>query len=81
MSADTKNQFSEIKKTLKPKSRPVGPRFEPCSPLSVTPRRKQLRPSPQSRPEVEHAAEHRHLLAEVEVDRAATPPERRRLLG
>jgi hypothetical protein len=32
------------------------------------PRRKQLRPSPQSRPEVEHAAEHRHLLAEVEVD-------------
>jgi hypothetical protein len=45
------------------------------------PRRKQLRPSLQSRPEVERATERRHLLAEVEVDRAAMPPECRRLLG
>jgi hypothetical protein len=69
------------KKNLEPQSRPVGPRFGPCSPLSVTPRRKQLRPSPRSRPEVERATERRHLLAEVEVDRATTPLERCRLLG
>jgi hypothetical protein len=67
------------KKTPKNKSRPIGPRSWPCSPLSVTSRRKQLRPSPQSRPEVKSTAERRHLLAEV--DRAAMPPEHRRLLG
>jgi hypothetical protein len=50
-------------------------------PLSVIPRRKQLRPSPWSRPEVERVGERRHLLAEVEVNRAVMPPERRRLLG
>jgi predicted Fe-S protein YdhL (DUF1289 family) len=70
MSADTKNQFLEEKKTPKP-----------SSPLSVTLRRKQLSPSPRSRPEVECAAERRHLLAEVEVDRAVMPPEHYRLLG
>jgi hypothetical protein len=40
-----------------------------------------LRLSLRSRPEVERVTEHRHLLAEVEVDQAATPPERCRLLG
>jgi hypothetical protein len=40
-----------------------------------------LSPSPQSKPEVKCATERRHLLAEVEVDRAATPPEHHRLLG
>jgi hypothetical protein len=68
-------------KTPEHRSRPVGPRSGPYSLLSVMPSRKQLRPSPQSRPEVERATERHHLLAEVEVDRAATPPERRRLLG
>jgi hypothetical protein len=40
-----------------------------------------LRPSLRSKPKVERAAEHHHLLAEVEVDRVVTPPECRRLLG
>jgi hypothetical protein len=75
-----KNQFLE-KKTPEPRSRLVEPRSGPYSPLLVTPRRKQFSPSPRSRPEVERAAERRHLLAEVEVDRAAMPPECRRLLG
>jgi hypothetical protein len=44
-------------------------------------RRKQLRLSPWSRPEVERATKHRHLLADVEVDRAAMPPQRHCLLG
>jgi hypothetical protein len=94
------SNFRNKKKTPKPRSWSGGPRFGPCSPLSVKPsgreekkhrwytigkvevstsRRKKLRPSLRSRPEVERAAERRHLL--VEVDRAATPPERRRLLS
>jgi hypothetical protein len=74
-----KIDFQKQKKTLEPRSRPIGPRSGPRSPLSMTPRRKQLSPSPQSRPEVERAAERRHLLAEV--DRAVMPLERCRLLG
>jgi hypothetical protein len=45
------------------------------------PTRKQLRLSPWSRPEVERATKHHHLLADVEVDRAAITPQRHCLLG
>jgi predicted Fe-S protein YdhL (DUF1289 family) len=72
MSADTKKQFLETKR--------IEPRSGPCSPLSMTLRRKQLRPSPRSRPEVKHATKRWHLLVKVEVNWATMPPKRRRLL-
>jgi hypothetical protein len=66
MSADMKKLIFRNKKNPEPRSRPIRPRSGPCSPLSVTPRRKQLSLSPRSRPEVERAVERRHLLAKVD---------------